>query len=77
MHLINVIYSHCNNFCGLQACVPLLVLLHCGFVFHMYWFTTVNVLNKQYLRKLTLKRTLLKIVVLGAFGAKDFEYRSW
>ena len=22
------------NFCGLQACVPLVVLLQCGFVFH-------------------------------------------
>ena len=66
-----------HNFCGLQACVPLLVLLYCGFVFHMYWFTTMNVLNELYLHKLTLERTLLKIVVLGAFGAKDFEYRSW
>ena len=66
-----------HNFCGLQACVPLLVLLHCGFVFHMYWFTTMNVLNEQYLRTLTLKRTLLKMVILGAFGAKDFEYRGW
>ena len=66
-----------HNFCGLQACVPLLVLLHCGFVFHMYWFTIVNVLNEQYLSTLTLKRTLLKMVVLGAFGAKDFEYRDW
>ena len=37
----------------------------------------MNLLNEQYLRKLTLKRTLLKIVVLGAFGAKDFEDRSW
>ena len=66
-----------HNFCGLQACVPLLVLLHCGFVFQMYWFTTVNVLNEQYLHTHTLKRTLLKMAVLGAFGAKDFEYRSW
>ena len=48
-----------------------------SFVFHMYWFTTMNVLNKQHLHKLTLKRTLLKMVVLGVFGAKDFEYRSW
>ena len=39
--------------------------------------TTMNVLNEQYLRTLTLKRTLLKMVLLGAFGAKDFEYRSW
>ena len=54
-----------HNFCGLQACVPLLVLLHCGFVFHMYWFTTMNVLNEQYLRTLTLKRTLLKLVCSG------------
>ena len=66
-----------HNFCGLQACVPLLVLLHCGFVFHMYWFTTMNVLNEQYLHKLTLKRMLLKTVILGAFRVKDFEYRSW
>ena len=48
-----------------------------SFVFHMYWFTTMNVLNKQHLHKLILKRTLLKMVVLGVFGAKDFEYRSW
>ena len=66
-----------HNFCGLQTCVPLLVLLHCGFVFRIYWFTTMNVLNEQYLCTLTLKRTLLKMVLLGAFGAKDFEYRSW
>ena len=78
MQLTDVIYSHCiYNFCGLQACVPLLVLLHCGFVFHMYWFTTRNVLNELYLRTLTLKRSLLKMVVLGAFGAKDFEYHGW
>ena len=43
----------------------------------MYWFTTINVLNKQYLCKLTLKIVLLKIVVLGAFGANDFGYSSW
>ena len=66
-----------HNICGLQACVPLLLLLHCGFVFHMYWFIIMNSLHKQYLHKLTLKRMLLEIVVLGAFGAKDFEYRSW
>ena len=37
-----------HNFCGLQACVPLLVLLCCDFVFHMYWFTTMNVLVYNY-----------------------------
>lgn len=31
-----------HNFCGLHTCVPLLLLLHCGFVFRMYWFTTVK-----------------------------------
>ena len=63
-----------HNFCGLQACVPLLVLLHCGFVSYIYWFTTMNVLNEQYLHTLTLNRTLLKLVVLGAFGAKNFGW---
>ena len=29
-----------------------------------------NVLNEQYLRTLTLKRMLLKMVVLGAFGPR-------
>ena len=37
----------------------------------------MNVLNEEYLRTLTLKRMLLKMVVLGAFGAKDFEYHGW
>ena len=37
----------------------------------------MNVLNELYLRTLTLKRTLLKMVVLGTFGAKDFEYDGW
>ena len=40
----------------------------------MYWSATINVLNKQYSRKLTLIIVLLKIVVLGVVGAKDFEY---
>ena len=37
----------------------------------------MNVLNKQQLCKLTLQRTLLIMVVLGTFWAKNFEYRSW
>ena len=37
----------------------------------------INVLNKQQLCKLTLQRMLLIMVILGAFGAKNFEYCSW
>ena len=42
----------------------------------MYWSTTIDVLNKQYSRKLTLIIVLLKIVVSGVVGAKDFKYRG-
>ena len=72
MQLTDVIYSHCIT-CGLQACVHLLLLLHCGFVFYMYWFTTMNVLNEHYLCTLTLKRTLLKMVVPGGVWGQGFR----
>ena len=72
----DVIYSHCRTF---VACRHVsLCQYYCNVALcFMYWFTTINVLNKQYLCKLTLKIMLLKIVVLGAFGAKDFEDSSW
>ena len=37
----------------------------------------INVLNKQQLCKLALQRMLLIMVILGVFGAKNFEYYSW
>ena len=81
LHLIKI-PSHLDresiyNFCGLQACVPLVV-------FTMWLcFSCVLVHNNKcveqtvFVLTYTLIIVLLKIVVLGVVGAKDFEYRFY
>ena len=49
------------NFCGLQACVPLVVLLQCGFVFHVYW-------------SITVEQTVLALTYTNNSGAKNSRF---
>ena len=57
--------------------VPLSVLLQCGFVFHVYWFTTTRVEQTVLVQTYTKDNAAKNICSGGVRGQGFANTRSW